>query len=122
MQVATLTRERHVTKRVKKVKTKSKGLSVCMMSQELSTLVDLALTETVATTTGWMDAEFWARHTERETRIFFKTKVNFSMCRPRRHMSRVKTVRQLCAPVALPLGKDAIVKDKGSHCALHKGV
>jgi len=35
------------------------------------------------------------------------------MCRPRRHMSRVKTVRQLCAPLALPLEKDAIVKDKG---------
>jgi hypothetical protein len=28
-------------------------------------------------------------------------------------MSRVKTVRHLCATVALPLGKDAIVKDKG---------
>jgi hypothetical protein len=36
------------------------------------------------------------------------------MCRPRRHMSRVKTVRQLCASVALPLGKDAIVKGKGT--------
>jgi len=35
------------------------------------------------------------------------------MCRLRRHMSRVKTVRQLCDPVTLPLGKDAIVKDKG---------
>jgi len=35
------------------------------------------------------------------------------MCRPRRHMSRVKTVRQLCAPVTLSLGKDAMVKDKG---------
>jgi hypothetical protein len=35
------------------------------------------------------------------------------MCRPQKHMSRVKTVRQLCAPLALPLGKDAIVNDKG---------
>jgi len=35
------------------------------------------------------------------------------MCRPRRHMSRVKTVRQLCASLALPAGKDIIVKDKG---------
>jgi hypothetical protein len=45
MQVATLTREHHVTKRVKKVKTKSKGLSIRMMNQELSTLVDLILKE-----------------------------------------------------------------------------
>jgi nitroimidazol reductase NimA-like FMN-containing flavoprotein (pyridoxamine 5'-phosphate oxidase superfamily) len=64
MQVATLTREHHVTKRVKKVKTKSKGLPICIMSQEHSTLVDLIVTESGATTTGWMDAEFRARHTE----------------------------------------------------------
>ena len=70
MQVAKLTREHHVTKRVKKVKTKSKGLSTCMMSQELSTLVDLILTESVATTTGWTDAEFWARHTETDEDFF----------------------------------------------------
>jgi len=49
----------------------------------------------------------------RDRRGFFQIKVNFSMYRPRRHMSRVKTVSQLCAPVTLPLGKDAIVKDKG---------
>lgn len=71
MQVATLTREHHVTKRVKKVKTKSKGLSICMVGQELSTLVGLILTESVATTTGWTDAEFWARHTETDEDFFF---------------------------------------------------
>lgn len=64
MQVATITREHHVTKRVKKVKTKSKGPSVCMMSQERSTVVDLMLTESDVTTSGCTDAEFWARHTE----------------------------------------------------------
>jgi hypothetical protein len=67
-----LTREHRVTERVKKVKTKSKGPSICIMSQELNTIVDLILMESVGMTIGSIDAEFWARHTETDQIFFFK--------------------------------------------------
>jgi len=42
-----------------------------MMSQELSSLADLMLTESVVTTSGCTDAEFWARHTETDKDFIF---------------------------------------------------